>query len=103
MTADRFCISPDFADEIEDAILFGRPNDLKAILERIEGTGNFPDEILYGLQSLYFFRVHYNDEPLNESNRKKADLMESAWAMELFNKVRARVEPPARRAGGLPR
>jgi hypothetical protein len=95
---DEFRISPELADEIEDAIMFGRSGALEAIIENIADVADFPAELRDGLQSLHYFRSHYGSRPLSEVDRKKAGLMESAWAMELLNKIRARVEPAAKSA-----
>jgi hypothetical protein len=98
MIDDETCkISPSLAHDIEDAIMFGKPEELKLLIEN--GVGNMPAEVRQGLESLHYFRSHYGQTPaLNEVEKKKFTLIDSAWAMELLNKVRARVEAVAKSA-----
>jgi hypothetical protein len=75
--------------------MFGRPEELKLLLE----TDRLPEDVRQGLESLHYFRCHYDQEPpVTEIEKKKFTLMDSAWAMELLNKVRARIEASAKRA-----
>ena len=92
-------ISPALASEIEDAIMFGKPDELKLLLDGAGEHAGIPTDLRDGLESLHYFRSHYGREPaLSDTDKKKITLMDSAWAMELLNKVRTRVEAMAKRA-----
>ena len=95
--ADAANISPALASEIEDAIMFGKPSDLATLLESAP-DGALPADVRQGLESLHYFRAHYGSATLDETGRKKAALMDSAWAMELLNKIRSRIEAAVKRA-----
>jgi len=46
-----------------------------------------------GLESLSYFRAHYGSQPaLNPTDKKNVALMDQSWAMEMLNKIRARIE-----------
>jgi hypothetical protein len=95
---ETFNISPSLASEIEDAIMFGKPDELKLLLDKTD-QDDLPAEVRQGLESLHYFRQHYGQTQVeNETDKKKVTLMDSAWAMELLNKVRAKVEAVAKRA-----
>jgi len=92
-------IDPALAHEIEDAIMFGKPDELKLLLEGVGEDGGLPEDVRQGLESLHYFRTHYGQKPaLSDTEKKKVTLMDSAWAMELLNKVRARADAVAKRA-----
>jgi hypothetical protein len=83
-------ISPELAHAFEDAIMFGRHEELALLLEDIEGE-DFPEELRHDLESLRYFREHYGHmKKLNAVDRKKIALMDSSWGMELLNRLRAR-------------
>ena len=85
--------------KIEDAVMFGKPDELKLLLDNAAKAYLPTDVRRQGLESLHYFRSHYGQTPaLNEVDKKKFTLMDSAWAMELLNKVRARVEAVAKSA-----
>ena len=76
--------------------MFGKPDELKLLLEGVGEDEGLPEDVRQGLESLHYFRTHYGREPaLNDTDKKKITLMDSAWAMEMLNKVRARVEAAA--------
>lgn len=89
-------ISASLASEIEDAIMFGKAHDLELLLENTT-EDSLPSDVRQGLQSLQYFRAHYGSAPLNETDKKKVTLMDSAWAMELLNNVRARINAVIKR------
>jgi len=91
-------IDPALASDIEDAVLLGKAGELEALINSVADDDGFPAELRQSLQSLYYFRQHYGTSELNEIERKKASLMDSAWAMELLNKVRRRIERVVRQA-----
>ncbi len=92
-------ISASLADEIEDAIMFGRAGDLEAIIENVSGDDLFPPDLRNGLESLSYFRNHYGKQAApTETDKKKITLMDSAWSMELLNKIRTRIEAAVKRA-----
>ena len=92
-------VSPSLAQEIEDAIMFGKPDELKLLLDGIGEDDSLPEDVRQGLESLHYFRAHYGREAaLNDTEKKKITLMDSAWAMELLNKVRAHIEVAAKKS-----
>lgn len=88
---DFTTIPAGLASEIEDAIMFGKAHDLEMLLENTHEAA-LPADLRQGLESLHYFRAHYGDMPMGEVDKKKTVLMDSAWAMELLNKIRARIE-----------
>jgi hypothetical protein len=96
---ENHTVSPARAQEIEDAIMFGKPHDLQAILEDVADDADFPTELRSGLESLHYFRVHYGQQgDLSSMEKKKVTLMDSSWAMELLNKLRTRIETAVKSA-----
>lgn len=85
-------IPSELIQSIEDAILFGHVKELDAILDVVEGDRDFPNELLYGLQALRYFRAHYGkdgvQEPENPLQKQKVMVLESAWGAELLDKLR---------------
>jgi len=88
---ESFDISPSLASEIEDAVMFGKAQDLELILESASDDV-LPADVRQTLESLHYFRAHYGNSALDEIDRKKANLMDSAWTMELLNKIRSRID-----------
>jgi hypothetical protein len=100
MTGDEASdINPALAQEIEDAVMFGKPEELKLLLDGAGEDGGLPPDVRQGLESLHYFRVHYGrDTALSDIEKKKITLMDSAWAIELLNSIRARAEKAAKSA-----
>ncbi len=74
---------------IEDAVMFGKNEDLAAILDRIADDEDFPSELRHGLESLHYFRVHYGTQmPIAEQEKKKVALMDTSWSAELLEMLR---------------
>jgi len=91
-------IDPALAHQIEDAVMFGRPGELEAVIENADEDA-LPADLRNGLESLSYFRAHYGGQPgLNDTDRKKIVLMDQSWAMEVLNKIRARIESAVKRA-----
>jgi hypothetical protein len=92
-------ISPARVQQIEDAIMFGKPHELELILEDITEDEEVPVELRRGLESLHYFRAHYGQQPeLTPIEKKKVALMDASWAMELLNKLRQRFDVLAKSA-----
>ena len=90
MSDDFLDISPALASEIEDAVMFGKPHDIELLLENTH-EGAMPADLRQGLESLHYFRSHYGASALGDMDKKKATLMDAAWAMELLLAVRTRI------------
>jgi hypothetical protein len=84
----EFAIDPSLALAIEDAIMFGKDKELALILDDIEDDETFPPDLRRDLESLRYFREHYGRMPLEGMDKKKIALMDSAWGMELLNRLR---------------
>jgi len=85
---------------IEEAVMFGKNEDLAAILDTIADDEDFPAELRHGLESLHYFRTHYGMQmSLAEQEKKKVALMDTNWSAELLEMLRdADVEPAAKQA-----
>ena len=85
---------------IEDAVMFGKNEDLAAILDAIADDDSFPAELRHGLESLHYFRSHYGAQGvLPEADKQKVALMDTTWSAELLEMMRDReMEPAAKQA-----
>ncbi|HUY69401.1 MAG TPA: hypothetical protein VMV79_08890 [Alphaproteobacteria bacterium] len=87
-------VDPALALAVEDAILSGRFDKLASMLDD-PLAGDFPDDLRRDLETLRYFREHYRCAPdFGSLDNKKIALMDSAWAMEVLNKVRAHAASP---------
>jgi hypothetical protein len=83
-------IDPALAHAIEDAIMFGKHEELAALLADLAEDENFPADLRRDLESLRYFREHYGRmDELGAVDKKKIALMDSSWGMELLNRLRA--------------
>lgn len=88
-----YSVDPHVAQAIEDAILFGKYGDLEEILDDIAEDDAFPAELHNGIETLRYFREYYGPGAgLDQTGRKKVALMDSAWSMDLLNKLREQAE-----------
>ena len=82
-------LSPEFAQKIEDAILFGNVREIDDVLNISAIDDDFPKELRYGLEALRHFRAHYGPgcamEPREPLQKQKATIMEIAWGAELLD------------------
>jgi hypothetical protein len=85
-------LDPALAHAIEETLLFGKPDDLKNLLDRITDDVRVPDAVRYGLESLLYFRAHYAAEVsrLSEEARQHVIKFDADWTMRMIQKLHRR-------------
>ena len=98
---DTYSLRSSLALAIQDAILLGNVRELDAILSSVRDDREFPNELRYGLEALRHFRAYYgpNGElhPRDNMQKKKMNLMESAWGAEILEFIRHNGEGTSRK------
>jgi len=73
---------------IEDAILLGKTEGISDVLDVISQEENFPSDLAYGLEALFYFRKYYGCggelEPQNRADKQTALVMDAAWGRQLL-------------------
>jgi len=91
-SAGGYSLRSSLALAIQDAILLGHVREIDAILSVVQDDEAFPNELRYGLEALRHFRAYYGQNgalhPQDALQKKKMNLMESAWSAELLELVR---------------
>ncbi|GEM_PF-2509428 len=82
-------VDPSLTLSIQEALLFGKPEDLDSLLDRIGGDVRVPDDLRYGLESLRYFREHYGSDTVNlsEEERQRVIRFDADWTMKLIQKL----------------
>ena len=90
------------AQAIEDAVLFGHVKEIDAVLDLVEDNDDFPQELLYALQALRYFREHYGQDgdmpPGTPLQQQKVTVIEAAWGAEILDLLHHKQEAVAKRA-----
>jgi hypothetical protein len=83
-------LDPTLAQAFEDAIMFGKHQELAVLLTDLDDE-ECPQDLRHDLEALRYFREHYGRmKKLSTIDKKKIALMDSSWGMELLNRLRAR-------------
>lgn len=70
-------------DDFEEQIMFG---DLDDLLSEIEEDRTISEELVYGVESLKFFRTFYNGKRgLSGDDRTRLAAYDAAWCLELID------------------
>ena len=89
--ADMSELTLPLIQSIENAILLGNAREIGDVLEAVSVDDDFPDALRYGLESLYYFRLHYGKggdmEPASDKERKTMLQMEAYWGRELIEAI----------------
>ena len=82
-------LDPLLTRAIEETLLFGKIEELDALIERISGDVRVGDDLRYGLEGLRYFRAHYDAEApsLSEEDRQKVIRFDADWTMKLIQKL----------------
>ncbi len=80
-------IDPALAHLIEEAVLFGRTEDIAALIHRVMDDDTLPDAIRHDLESLFYFRSHYSQEDLTEDARRRMVAIDADWTMHIIQKI----------------
>lgn len=72
----------DKLDDFEEQIMFG---DLDALLDDMEDDRTISEELVYGVESLKYFRNFYNGKrDLTGADRTRLAAYDAAWCLELI-------------------
>mgnify|MGYP003386733261 CR=1 FL=1 len=72
----------DKLDDFEEQIMFG---DLDALLDGMEDDRTISEELVYGVESLKYFRNFYNGKrDLTGADRTRLAAYDAAWCLELI-------------------
>lgn len=90
-------LNPSLARMIEDAILFGRLDEMDVLLENIADHPDVSDELRYGLEGLRYFRAHYASDmsQMPEVARQRVSRFDNDWSMQLIDILRGDQEQEA--------
>ncbi|MFA5040985.1 MAG: hypothetical protein WC464_05075 [Bdellovibrionales bacterium] len=84
-------VSPAVAQAIEEAVLLGGADEVGSIIEQIKDDKDFPDDIRYGLEAMFYFRKYYGNggelEPNKPEDKKKLFEMEALWGREIIENL----------------
>lgn len=70
-------------DDFEEQIMFG---DLELLLNAIEDDRSISEELVYGVESLKYFRSFYNGKrDLSGADRTRLAAYDAAWCLELID------------------
>ena len=70
-------------DDFEEQIMFG---DLEALLDTIGDDRDISEELVYGVESLKYFRSFYNGKrDLSGHERARLAAYDAAWCLELID------------------
>jgi len=80
-------LNPSLARMIEDAILFGKIEEIDTLLEHITDHPHVTDELRYGLEGLKHFRAHYVPamDKFSDSAKKRISRFDNDWSMQLID------------------
>jgi len=76
---------------IEEAVLLGGAEEILHVLDLVKYDADFPRNVLYALESIFYLRHHYGKggdlEPADDKDRRKVQDMESSWGRELLESL----------------
>ncbi len=89
--ADLPKISAPLARMIEEAVLLGGSKEVGDILDLVKDDKDFPANVRYGLEAMFYFRRFYGFggdlEPQNAEDKKKLFEMEALWGREIIDSL----------------
>jgi hypothetical protein len=84
-------ISSSMAQAIQEAVLLGNAKDIDGILTLVKFDEDFPKNLRYGLEAIYYFRLYYGKggelEPAKDEDKKRMLEMEALWGRQLIESL----------------
>lgn len=83
-------LNPSLARMIEDAVLFGKIEEIEVLLDNITDHPHVSDELRYGLEGLKCFRAHYLPamDKFSDLAKQRITRFDNDWSMQLLDLMR---------------
>jgi hypothetical protein len=81
--------TPYFWQRVEETLLVGRLEDFPDLLASLAAIEGVPEDLRYGVESLYQFRKHYADPSLglSDDDARRVAKMDADWTMHLMDSI----------------
>ena len=84
-------LSSSVVQAIQEAILLGSAKEVGGILDLVKDNEDFPENLRYGLEAIFYFRCYYGKggelEPKSSEDKKRMLELEALWGRELIESL----------------